>query len=98
MEKTITLNNDKKYPPHMRRHRDLIQLLLIVIIGMFIPFLFSLIIVFHIDISSSQGWMSILSTFGYFLLVFAIELGVVFLYFYLTNKIAEQRMEKKKKD
>jgi len=81
----------------MGRHRDLIQLLLIIIIGMFIPFFISITIVFNLNLSLSDGWMSILSTFGYFLLIFAVELGIVFLYFRLTNLIAEKRAEKKNK-
>jgi hypothetical protein len=81
----------------MGKHRDLIQLLLIIIIGMFIPFFISIALMFNLDLTASHGWITILSTFGYFLLIFGVELGVVFLYFRLTNMIAEKRAEKKKK-
>ena len=80
----------------MGKHKDLIQLLLIIIIGMFIPFFLSIAYVYDINLVSTQGWTNILSTFGLFLVIFGIELGIVFLYFYSTNMIAEKRLQKKK--
>ena len=81
----------------MSKNRDLIQILLLVIIGMFIPFLGSLIINFDLGITSFDSWWKITSTFGYFLLIFAIELGVVFLYFKISSKIASKKLENFKK-
>ena len=72
----------------MGKNRDLIQILSLVIIGMFIPFLGSITI--------THGWnpVKIATTFGYFLLIFAIELVIVYLYFSITNKIAIQNINK----
>jgi len=75
----------------MGKNRDLIQILLLVVIGMFIPFLGSIIINYEYDL------VKISSTFGYFLLIFVIELGIVYLYFAISTKISEKRLEKYKK-
>jgi len=74
----------------MGKNRDLIQILSLVIIGMFIPFLGSITI--------THGWnpIKIATTFGYFLLIFGVELGVVYLYFAINNKVASKNMEKYK--
>jgi len=80
----------------MGKNRDLISILILVIIGMFIPFFGSLIINFGLDISNFDNWLKIGSTFGYFLLIFAIELVVVILYFKITNKTASKKLEKYK--
>jgi len=81
----------------MGKNSDLAQILLIVIIGMFIPFLGSLIIVFDVSPLNMNGLMTISSTFGYFLLIFAIELCIVYVYFYLTNNIAQKKIENEAK-
>jgi hypothetical protein len=78
----------------MGKNSDLIQILLIVIIGMFIPFLGSLIIVFDVSPATIGGLLTIGSTFGYFLLIFGIELGVVYVYFYSTNALAQKKIDK----
>jgi len=70
----------------MGKNRDLIQILLIVILGMFIPFLGA------IAISYGFNLWKIGSTFGYFLLIFGIELGLVYLYFTITNRMANKKM------
>ena len=80
----------------MGKNRDLISILILVIIGMFIPFLGSIILTFGLDISNFDSWLKIGSTFGYFLLIFAIELGVVMLYYKITNKTASKKLEKYK--
>ena len=80
----------------MGKNRDLIQLLALVIIGMFIPFLGSIILTFGLDITVINNWLKISSTFGYFLLIFGIELLVVFLYFKITNKTASKKLERYK--
>jgi uncharacterized BrkB/YihY/UPF0761 family membrane protein len=77
----------------MSKRRDLIQILLIVIIGMFIPFLGSITITFGLDITNLDNILKIGSTFGWFLLIFGIELVVVFLYYYTTNKIASKKLD-----
>ena len=74
----------------MGKNRDLIQILLIVILGMFIPFLGAIAISYDFDL-----W-KIASTFGYFLLIFAVELLVVYLYFTVSNKIAAKKLEEMK--
>ena len=81
----------------MSKNRDLIQILLLVIIGMFIPFLGSLLLNFNLDVTSFDSWWKIGSTFGYFLLIFALELGIVFLYFKISSKTASKKLENFKK-
>jgi len=80
----------------MGKNRDLIQILSLVIIGMFIPFLGSIAITYGLDLTNVNNLLKIGSTFGYFLLIFAIELAIVFLYFTITNKIAGKKMDKHK--
>jgi hypothetical protein len=78
----------------MGKNTDLIQILLIVIIGMFIPFLGSLIIMFDVSPMTADGLLTIGSTFGYFLLIFGLELGIVYVYFYSTNAIAQKKIDR----
>ena len=80
----------------MGKTRDTIQILIIVIIGMFIPFLGSIIITFGLDITNMYNLLKIGSTFGWFLLIFAIELFAVYLYYRITNKIASKKINKYK--
>jgi len=82
----------------MGKNQDVIQLLLIVILGMFIPFFISIAYIFHLNLWSSEGWMKICSTFGIFLLVFGFELLFVFLYFRITNSLAEKKINQQKKN
>jgi hypothetical protein len=72
----------------MGKNRDLIQILSLVIIGMFIPFLGSITITYGLDVTRTA------STFGYFLLIFGMELGVVYLYFSIGNKMANKNLKK----
>ena len=74
----------------MSKNRDLIQILFIVTIGMFIPFMTSITIIYGFNLSN------ILFTFGYFIIVFGIELGVVYGYFTITNWYALKKIEKMK--
>ena len=78
----------------MGKNRDLIQILIIVIIGILIPFTFSITINFNMDIFKIYNLSKILSTFGWFLLIFGIELVAVYLYYQITNKIATDKLEK----
>lgn len=80
----------------MKINKDLIGILILVIIGMFIPFLGSIIITFGLDISNLDNLWKIGSTFGWFLIIFAIELGIVFLYYQITSKIATNKYNKLK--
>ena len=80
----------------MGKNRDLVQILLIVIIGMFIPFLGSIVITFGLNITDIKSLMKIGSTFLWFLLIFAIELALVYIYFLMTNKVARKKMDKYK--
>ena len=75
----------------MGKNRDLAVILSLVVVGMFIPFLGSIIINYELDL------VKIASTFGYFLLIFAIELGTVYLYFTVSNRVANKNIEKYKK-
>ena len=76
----------------MGKNRDLIIILLIVILGMFIPFLGSILITFNLDIKNFETWYKIGSTFGYFLLIFGLELIVVLVYFTLSNKVYSKKL------
>ena len=78
----------------MGKNRDLVAILLIVIIGMFIPFLGSILITFGLDFTNIDDLFKICSTFGWFLLIFAIELAVVFLYYTIRNKSASKKIDK----
>jgi len=80
----------------MSKNRDLIQILIIVIIGMFIPFLGSIVITFNLDITDTNNIMKIGSTFVWFLIIFAIELVIVYIYYIVTNKLVNKKMDKYK--
>lgn len=81
----------------MSKNTDLLMILSIVIIGMFIPFFGSIVITFGLDISLIDSWYKIGSTFGYFLLIFAVELLVIMLYFTISNKIFGKKLDKMNK-
>jgi hypothetical protein len=59
---------------------DIAQILIIVIIGMFIPFLGSILITFELDFTNIYDLLKIGKTFVWFLVIFAIELITVFFY------------------
>jgi len=80
----------------MGKNRDLVQILILVVIGMFIPFLGSIIVSFELDITNIDNWLNIGKTFGYFLIIFALELGVVFFYYTVTDKIANKKIQNQK--
>jgi len=80
----------------MGKHRDLLQILIIVIIGMFIPFLGSIVITFNLDIIDTNNILKIVSTFLWFLIIFAIELAIVYVYYTITNKLVNKKMDKYK--
>jgi len=78
----------------MSKNLDVIKILLIVIVGMFIPFLGSIAITFGLDLNNYNNIMKIGSTFGYFLLIFGIEILIVYLYYSISNKMSEKKLEK----
>jgi len=80
----------------MGKNRDLIQILTLVLFGMFIPFLISITITYGLNLTNIGDLIKIGSTFGYFLLIFGIELLIVYLYFAISNKMANKNMEKYK--
>ncbi|MCK4901712.1 MAG: hypothetical protein KAS76_00030 [Thermoplasmatales archaeon] len=80
----------------MSKKIDLLTILAIVILGMFIPFLGSIVITFGLDFTNFNDLMKIGSTFGWFLLIFAIELIAVFIYYKLMNKIANKKLKENK--
>jgi hypothetical protein len=81
----------------MGKNKDLAGILLLVIIGMFIPFFGSIIITYGFDFTKISDWFKLGSTFGYFLLIFGIELLLVFIYFNIRNKISNKKIKEYKK-
>lgn len=80
----------------MGKNRDLIFILLIVIVGMFIPYLGALMITFNLNPFQTADLMQIGTTFGYFLLIFGVELLIVYLYFRITNTLAQRKLDQQK--
>ena len=80
----------------MGKNRDLLQILIIVIIGMFVPFLGSIVITFNLDITNINNLLKIGSTFAWFLIIFAVELSLVYIYYHISNKIANKKIDKYK--
>jgi uncharacterized membrane protein YbhN (UPF0104 family) len=80
----------------MGKHKDLAGILLLVIIGVFVPFLGSIAITYGFNPTDADNWLKIGSTFGWFLIIFAAELFVVYLYFTLSNRFAEKKIGKYK--
>jgi hypothetical protein len=74
----------------MGKNRDLVKVLLLILVGMFIPFLGS--------ITLSYGFVpqKIVVTFLYFLMIFGLELGCVYLYFSLSGRRASKKIEQYK--
>jgi membrane protein implicated in regulation of membrane protease activity len=70
----------------MGKNSDILKVLLLVLVGMFIPFLGS--------ITLSYGFVpgKIAVTFLYFLVIFGLELGVVYLYFTFSGRRANKKM------
>ena len=80
----------------MGKHRDVVSILIVVILGMFIPFLGSIFITYGFNFSNLDDWFKIASTFAYFLLLFGLELIFVFLYYNISNSMAEKKLKKYK--
>jgi len=80
----------------MGKNRDLINILIMVLIGMFIPFLGAIFINFGLDLTDLNDLVRIGITFGYFLLIFGLEMIVVYLYFLVTSWNANKKIDKYK--
>ncbi|MFO7676902.1 MAG: hypothetical protein R6V50_00750 [Thermoplasmatota archaeon] len=72
----------------MGKNKDLVQIMLLVILGMFIPFFGSFMI------THDWNFSKIVTTFGLFLLFFAIELALVFIYFSISNRLVKVKIKK----
>jgi hypothetical protein len=74
----------------MGKNTDIVKVLLLVLIGMFIPFLGS--------ITLSYGFVprTIAVTFLYFLLIFGLELATVYLYFTFSGRWANKKIKQYK--
>ena len=72
----------------MGKHKDIIQLLLLILIGMFVPFLGSITIIYGFKPDK------IGVAFAYFLVIFGIELTLVYFYFSAGSKKANIKMAK----
>ena len=77
----------------MGKTLDLISILIIVIIAMFIPFFGSIVITFGLDFTNIDNLLRIGSTFGWFLLIFGIEILIVFIYYQITGKISSKKID-----
>ena len=77
----------------MGKHKDLIGILLIVIIGIFIPFLIAISLTYGFNFTQLNDWVKIGTTFGYFLVFFGVELLVVYIYYKITSGIANKQLE-----
>lgn len=74
----------------MGKTTDLLKVLLLILIGMFIPFLGSITLIYGFDAKS------VVVTFLYFLVIFGLELGVVYLYFTFSGRRANKKMQQYK--
>jgi hypothetical protein len=75
---------------YMGKIRDLVKVLLLILIGMFIPFLGSIALSYGLILEK------IFVTFLYFLVFFGCELAVVYVYFTLSGRRANQKIEQYK--
>ena len=78
----------------MGKKTDLAVVLSIVLLGMLIPFIGSIVFTFGVNITCFCGWKTVLTAFGYFILIFAVELLFVFSYFSITNKYYKKKLDK----
>ncbi|VVB59412.1 Uncharacterised protein [uncultured archaeon] len=74
----------------MGKNRDILKVLLVILIGMFIPFLGSVTLSYGFEPNM------ILVTFLYYLVFFGLELGFVYLYFTFSGRRANKKMEQYK--
>jgi hypothetical protein len=74
----------------MGKNRDLLQVLLLILVGMLVPFVGSVWFSYGFDPEK------IGITFLYFLVIFGIELLCVYLYFSLSGRQATKKLEEYK--
>ena len=74
----------------MGKNTDLAKVLVIILLGMFIPFLGSITLSYGFELRS------IVVTFLYFLGFFGVELGAVYVYYTVSGRRANTRMMKYK--
>jgi hypothetical protein len=86
----ISFNEKVVITNGMGKKKDLMKVLLLILVGMFIPFFGS--------ITLSYGFLPqrIVTTFLFFLVIFGFELGFVYLYFTLSGLRANKKMEQYK--
>jgi len=72
----------------MSRHRDIAGILVLVIIGMFVPFSGSVLLFYGLSLDR------LLLGFLVFLVLFGLELGVVVVYFKVSGKRAAAEVER----
>jgi hypothetical protein len=89
-KREIAFNRELVVGVCMGKNRDIVKVLLLILIGMFVPFLGS--------ITLSYGFVprTIIVTFLYFLVIFGLELGFVYLYFTFSGRRANKKMEEYK--
>ena len=90
VNREIAFNRSVFMDACMGKNRDLLKVLLLILIGMFIPFLGS--------ITLTYGFVprTIIVTFIYFIVIFGFELGFVYLYFSLSARRANKKMKQYK--
>ena len=76
----------------MGKYQDLTIILVLIVIGVLIPFVGALSYVYGFEP------VNIAKTFGVFLLIFGIELGAVILFFYINGKVSTKEMDQYKPD
>lgn len=74
----------------MGKNKDLAQIIMLILAGMLIPFAGSITLVYGFET------IQIVSAFALFIVIFGIELGFVFLYFYLGSRSAEKQLQQLK--
>ncbi len=72
----------------MSRHWDIVRILLVVVVGMFIPFSGSVLLFYGLSLGR------LLLGFLVFLVLFGVELGAVVLYFKVSGKRAAAEVER----
>jgi len=75
----------------MGKNKDLAQILTLVILGMFLPLLGSVMVVFKLNILEIDDLIKIGLVSIVFLILFALELLAVFLYFLVTSETASKK-------
>jgi membrane protein implicated in regulation of membrane protease activity len=72
----------------MGRNRDIALILLVVVLGMFVPFFGSIVYVYGLNVSR------LVVGFVVFVVLFGVELGVVYAYFKISGKRSAAEVER----